>query len=267
MRDPRRLGAIAALLALIMAGGCQSPDDSAPPPSACALTVGWDPWEPYQFEDRDGTIRGVDVEVAALLARDAGCTLSYVRGNWLDLLHQLRDGRVHMLMAATVVAEREQYARFSNAYRQESFALYVRAEDLPVLKGRDLQALADAGRRIGYTEGYYYSPEVNKLIADSTADAASKRFVPASVVELHYTRLLDRAIDALLDDPFVANALIRREGWGGRIVRHPFSVAAGQVSFMFSREAVPAEIVERFNLALARRQNDGSVSKIFARYQ
>lgn len=251
----------------LLLGGCQPSPDAAAPAPPCALTVGWDPWEPYQFEGPPGQVRGVDIEIVTLLARDAGCTLAFARGNWLDLLHQLRDGRVHLLLAATVVPEREEYARFSNAYRQESFALYVRAEDLPALKNRNLKALVEVGRRIGYTEGYYYSPEINHLIELSAADPASKRFVPASLGELNYVRLLDGDIDALLDDPFVAGAILRREGWDGRIARHPFSVASAQVSFMFSREAVAAEVVERFNRALARRQNDGSISKILAKYQ
>lgn len=256
-----------ALAAGCLLGGCQPSQQAAAPAAACALTAGWDPWEPYQFENPPGEVRGVDIEIAALLARDAGCTLTFVRGNWLDQLHQLRDGRVQLLLAATVVPEREEYARFSNSYRQESFALYVRAEDLPALKNLGVKGFAELGRRIGYTEGYFYGPEVNHLIELSAADRASKRFVPASLGELNYARLLDRDIDALLDDPFVAGALLRREGWAGHIVRHPFSVSSAQVSFMFSREAVAPEVVERFNDALARRQNDGSISKILAKYR
>ena len=48
-----------------------APLQAAPPP--CKLSVGWDPWEPYQYADTDGEIRGLDIEILELLAADAGC--------------------------------------------------------------------------------------------------------------------------------------------------------------------------------------------------
>jgi len=254
---------LAAGLCLAMLAGC-GPAASPPAVAACELTVGWDPWEPYQYQAADGTLRGLDVDVVALLARDAGCTLRFQRGNWLDLLRQLRDGSVHVLLAATAVPERRDYARFSAPYRSESFALYVRSDDLAVLGPHDLAGLAATGRRIGYTEGYYYGAGVERI---ASAPATRAQLLPAPVVETNYARLMDGSIDALLDDPFVATAVLRRKGWSGRIARHPQRLEAGEVCLMFSRRAVRQDVVRRFDAALQARQRDRTLAALLQRYQ
>ncbi len=33
------------------------------PAEDCTLVVGWDPWEPYQYQDLGGELRGLDVEL------------------------------------------------------------------------------------------------------------------------------------------------------------------------------------------------------------
>lgn len=231
---------------------------------ACELAVGWDPWEPYQYADADGTVRGLDVEIADLLATDVGCELKYVRGEWGQLLGQLRDGDVHMLLAGTVLPEREAYAQFSDPYREEAFAVFVRGDSLEKLNSMDILELAEAGHKVGITEGYFYGEEINEK---AYSGPLATSFIPAPFAELNYWRLLDGTTDALLDDPFVGVSVIRRKGWENRIVRHPQVLRSGTVSLMFSRASVDAEQVQRFNDALARRKADGSIDRIIGKYR
>lgn len=234
---------------------------TAPP---CELAVGWDPWEPYQYADTDGTVRGLDVEIANLLAADAECDLKFVRGEWGQLLSQLRDGDVQMLLAGTVLPEREAYAQFSAPYREEAFAVFVRGDSLEKLKSMDILELAEAGHKVGITEGYFYGEEINEK---AYSGALATSFLPAPFAELNYWRLLDGTTDALLDDPFVGVSVIRRKGWENRIVRHPQVLRSGSVSLMFSRASVTDEQVQRFDDALARRKADGSIDRIVGKYR
>lgn len=257
------------ILAVSFLGACQdnTTASSAAPATklpACELLVGWDPWEPYQYADTDGSVRGLDVEIANLLAKDANCTLKYVRGEWGQLLSQLREGDVHMLLAGTVLPEREAYAHFSAPYREETFAVFVRGESLDKLKPLTIMEMAEAGHKVGITEGYFYGEEINdKAYSGKLATA----FLPAPFAELNYWRLLDGTTDALLDDPFVGVSVIRRKGWESRIVRHPQVLRSGTVSLMFSRSGVSPEQVQRFNDALARRKADGSIDQIIGKYR
>lgn len=209
---------------------------AAPPPEPCKLSVGWDPWEPYQYEDVNGAMRGMDVEVVRVVAQDAGCDVRFVRGSWQMLLSKLHDGEIDLLMGASATPERETYARFSPPYRQETFALYVRSEDLERLSPKSLSQLVASGRRIGVTNGYFYGDAATQLIlGDDTADG----FAAAPLVELNYARLVDGEIDALLDDTYVAAALMRRKGWDAQISRHPLEISSSTVSLMYSKSSMP----------------------------
>lgn len=239
-----------------------APLQAAPPP--CKLSVGWDPWEPYQYADTDGEIRGLDIEILELLAADAGCDVHYVRGEWGGLLAQLRDGSVDVLLAGTVLPEREAYAWFSAPYREETFSVFVRGDDLAELRDLTIPEMAAAGKKVGITEGYFYGEDINEL---AYASERASAFVPAPFAELNYWRLLDGTTDALLDDPFVGASVIRRKGWENRIVRHPQVLRSGSVSVMFSKASVDQAVFNRVNEALARRKADGQISAILARYQ
>lgn len=258
------------LAAAVLLAACQqestpteAPAVAATPAPACALTVGWDPWEPYQFEAADGRVTGLDIEVLRLLADDAGCTVDFTRGEWRTLLDQLKAGKIDVLLAATVLPEREEFARFSPPYRDETFGLFVRKADLEAMRDQDLPALLAAGRKIGVTEGYYYGKEVTDLrYGDSAA-----QFVAAPIVEVNYARLVNGEIDALLDDPVVAASVLRRKGWDTAVVEHPVRIRTGDVALMFSKASVDEATVQRFNDALKQRRDDGTLEQLIGRYQ
>jgi polar amino acid transport system substrate-binding protein len=264
----RTAGLLFGCVSLALAA-CQSSSETAaaataPAPAACTLKVGWDPWEPYQYEDASGAVSGMDVEIIRLLARDAGCAPAFVRGSWQDLLAQVRDGKIDILMGATPTAERQAYARFSPPYRNETFALFTRAEDAAALAPKTLAQLAQTGRRIGVTDGYYYGPIATQLILD---EATAGAFAHAPLVELNYTRLVAGEIDALLDDPFVAAAVMRRKGWDQQIVRHPLEINSGEVSLMYSKAGLDAATIDKLDAALQARRNEGELDRLMARYR
>ena len=238
---------------------------AAPPtPQPCKLRVGWDPWEPYQYQDADGSMRGLDVEIIRRIADDAGCEVEFVRGNWGELLGQLRGGEVHVLMAATPTEERRAFAHFSPPYRSESFALYTRAGDAGDFAGAGLAELVAQDKRIAVTDGYYYGEAATQLIL---GDETRKAFVSAPVVELNYTRLVDGEVDALLDDPFVAAAVLRRKGLDEQIAQHPLQIHSGEVSLMYSQAGVDEAVLKRLDRALMQLRTDGTLEQMTARYR
>lgn len=259
------------VLAAGLIAACQQPAEpqvqaAAPVPQApaCELSVGWDPWEPYQFEDTGGAMRGLDVEIISLLADDANCDLRFVRGSWQDLLGQVRSGAVDILMAATPTPERQAFAAFSPPYRQERFELFVRVDDAAAMADATLAQLVGDGRRIGITEGYYYGDSATPLILGEQTRA---QFVAAPLVELNYTRLIDGEIDAMLDDPVVAAAIMRRKGWDDRIVSSGLIINSGDVALMYSRASVDPAVIERLDRAVEARKADGSLAQLLAKYR
>ena len=50
----------------------EQPVTAAPPDEApCVLKMGWDPWEPYQYEIADGQVFGLDVDLLTAVVRNA----------------------------------------------------------------------------------------------------------------------------------------------------------------------------------------------------
>ncbi len=247
-----------------MSASTPDPGDAAADPSAaCALTVGWDPWEPYHYLAIGGQPQGLDIEIAAAVAEHAGCELEFLQGGWDTLLRLLRAGELDLMLGATRTPAREDWARFSEPYRSESFRLYVlerRSEDYA---GNDLETLLGDGFRLGVTQGYYYGPDINRLIEQPALESL---VLEASVGELNFTWLLDMQIDGFIEDPFVAAAIERRRRDAEPIVALPDVLSEGPVAFMFSRESVGAEVVERFDAGIAALRDSGRHQALLDQY-
>ncbi len=266
-----KLGTIGAiLLGIALAAGCGRSDDSATEigdqaqKTACLLTMGWEPWEPYQYLSPTGEIWGFDVQLARTIGENAGCRIEFERDSWAALLEKIASGDIDFISGATATPEREAFALFSDPYRSEDFALYVRSGDVTRWSGAELRELLESGMRIGVTDSYVYGDEITALQDDPQfADS----FVPAATGDVNISRLLDGAVDGFIEDIFVATASIRREGLEEEIAVHPLVLETGaEVRFMFSRASTTEDVVARFNDALEQIRTSGRYTEIEDRY-
>jgi polar amino acid transport system substrate-binding protein len=271
----RQIGSVLILAMLLFAVGCER---SAPPPPAavaelpepveptgdCVLTMGWDPWEPYHYEDIDGTVRGMEVDLVQTIAAGAGCRIELQRGQWGQLLRGLMAGDIDVLGGATATAEREDFAHFSSPYREESFRLFVRSGELSTYAGDTLEDVLANGMRLGITQGYVYSDEVSGL--QDNPDYANL-FIESPEAGFSFVALNENAVDGVLEDAYVAAAILRRRGWQDDIQQHPLDLGSNAVSLMFSRASVDEEVVTRFNRSLAALKSNGELDRIIARYR
>lgn len=234
------------------------------PAETCHLTMGWDPWEPYHYLNPVGEVNGLDFEIVSAIAADAGCEVSFERDSWANLLRRIQDGSVDLISGATLTSDRESYAHFSEPYRTETFALFVRAGERDQFQGATLRELMDAGMKIGITDAYIYGEEVRSMQDDP---AYAEQFFSADLGETSAGRLLDGEIDGFIDDIFVASAIIRRRGLEEDIETHPVDIGgSNDVRLMFSRTSVSDELVTRFDQSLAHLHETGEYDNIRDRY-
>lgn len=229
----------------------------------CELTLGFDVWVPYQYLDVGNRVAGLDVEMVELVVKNMGCSLTYQRGTWVSLLNKIKQGEVDMMVGASKTPAREEFARFSDAYRMEEFSLYIRKDDE---KNRAYQTVAEFvanGGKIGVVGDYYYGPQVT-ILQDGSATADA--FVPSIMGEFNVVRLLDEDIDGFLEDSFVAASMFRRKALTELIVPQGIVVNTGEVYVMFSKENVSQEIIDKFNVELHKIQSDGSYEKLAEKY-
>lgn len=230
----------------------------------CHLTMGWDPWEPYQYMNPVGEINGLDVEIVSAIAADANCEISFERDSWANLLQGVRNGSVDLISGATLTPEREAYALFSEPFRMETFALFVRAGEREKYSGASLRELMDAGMRVGITDAYIYGDEVRAMQDDPEyADL----FFPADLGETSAGLLLDGGIDGFIEDIFVASSMVRRRGLEDDIETHPVDIGgSNEVRLMFSRSSVDGDLVARFDQSLVHLKESGEYDNIRNRY-
>lgn len=230
---------------------------------SCRLTIGWDPWEPYHFAPVGNRVQGLDVDLIGALAESVGCELNWEQGSWASMLQLVRSGDLDLLPGATRTPERESFAHFSEPYRQESFRVHVRADEVANWSGRSLQELLADGFRLGLTRGYIYGDEVEQLLEHPQWQ---DQLVEVPVSELNFLNLMDYRIDGFLEDPFVAASIAHRRDWGMNFEALPLDIHNGNVRLMFSKSSVDRELVERFDVALSDLIASGERQRILERY-
>lgn len=231
---------------------------------ACDLKMGWDPWEPYQYLTPENEVKGLEVDLIGAIANEAGCDVTFVQDNWMNLLAGIRDGSIDLLGGATVTETRAEFAHFSDSYRHETFLLYIRAGEAEKYADKDLRTLLEEGFRLGITQDYIYSEEVDVLQDDENLAA---NFVRVPITEVNYYNLTQENIDGFLEDPFVAAYTLRRKGLQGQIEALSTEIESGDVSIIFSKVSVKEETVRAFNTALAKLRETGEYEEILARYR
>ena len=237
--------------------------ESAKPAVNCQLKLGFEAWEPYQYTSLDNKPAGLDIELVQAIAGQMGCEIVAQQGTWMDLIGALKSGGVDLLLGASVTPARQEYAYFSDSYRQEQFVLFVRTEDVAGYPQNTLADFVGNGKKVGIISEYYYGPEFAELFKQ---DTLKPQFVEASLGELNLARLLDQDIDGMLEDSFVGHAMLRRKGLDKQIGAHSISMGNTDVFVMFSKATVKPEQVSAFNQALAAIKADGRYNAIVQRY-
>ncbi len=230
----------------------------------CDLKLGWDPWAPYQYLTPEDEVKGLDVDLISAMAAEAGCDITFVQDNWMNLLNGIRNGDIDILGGATRTDSREEFGLFSDNYRHETFSLYIRPDESEKFADKNLKGLLEAGFRLGVTQDYLYCPQINVLQDD---EKFSSQFVSVPITEVNYYNLTEGYIDGFLEDPFVAAFTIRRKGLQGQIEALALEISSGDVSIIFSKQSVKEETVQLFNNALAKLKETGEYDRILAKYR
>lgn len=234
--------------------------DDAP---SCQYTLGFQAWEPYQYIAVGHEVSGLDIEIARAVMADMGCVLETRQSTWRDLLSLLRDGEIDFVLGASKTDARHAYALFSDAYRTEQFALFIRLRDSQKFHIDSVADFIDKGNVLGVVNEYYYGEAISEALVRGDENGHVRG---AIMSELNIARLLDGEIDGFLEDELVATSMIRRKGLQLDIEQHELILPSSDVYVMFSRAAVNDDDVTAFNTSLAAIRANGTYAKILERY-
>ncbi|MBF0103669.1 MAG: amino acid ABC transporter substrate-binding protein [Desulfobacterales bacterium] len=226
------------------------------------LSIGWEPWEPYQYE-KDQKVTGLDIDLVTAILDSFQCKLNLKKLVWKRHLEFLEMGEIDLAAGASITPDREKFAYFSNAYRTESAVLYVRKGESSKYSFSKLEDIVGTPFKLGITRDYYYGEDVKKLMENPKA---KHQIEEVHQNDLNFKKLLTKRIDGFLSDPIAATFGLRNEGVLDQVEVHPLFIFSNDIYIMFSKKSTTPEIVKVFNDNLAKLKANGTIDQILNRY-
>jgi len=223
------------------------------------ISVGWEIWYPYQYQDSNNQLKGLDVLILNAIAEQTSANLDYIKLPWKRHLMYLQKGEVNIAMGSSRSREREEYAYFTDAYRVEEVRLFV-------IKGKEneieLNTLTDvigSNYIVGIERGYFYGDEFKTLSEHPTFKS---HFNEVTDLSQNIQMLLKGHIDGLLADPVAMNTYIEMFNLQGKFSQHSLYIYQADIYFMLSKNSMSLEDVTQFNHAIAALKKSGKIKKI-----
>ena len=218
------------------------------------LRVPFEDWRPYSFM-ADGRHTGLETELLAAVAREAGCQVSYVRDVPRDQrLPLLQAGELDLLVAATPRQGDE--AWYTRPYRDEVLGVFMRAGEART-EVRALEELLQARLRLVTHRGPALVPIIH--------DFASRGLLTWFEVYARGVQLMQqRKGDVLLGDS-VAIVFAARAA-DVPLVELPITLVRDPVTYKLSRKSLTEADLQAFNQAIQRLEARGELQAIRQRW-
>lgn len=242
-----------------------------PSSTAQTLSVGWYPWDPYQYLDEENiedSLTGLDVQLIRTIAERAGRNLKFKELSWQDSLDSLQAGTLDILPGAAFDEGRAQYAYFSIPYRIEEDAFFIRSTDTKLFESGTssknfVNLLKTQHLRLGVMSGFVYTdPLINEFLADP-ANAA--QIFPGNNDLDNVRKLLNHEIDVFIADRIAGATVIWRSKHDKEVTQLEIDIKT-PIYYMFSKKSVLPETVAAFNQAIEEVHKNEQYQSIVSWY-
>lgn len=241
--------------------------DNPDEPTEIALQGGWYSWPPYQYEDENLSVDGLDVVLIRRAFETRDIDVRFRQDNWRNIQDDIKYGLKDLAGGAFKTDERSEFAWFSEPYRNETNVLYVRgsAEQYPFTDIASMTAyFRESKFRLGTVRGYSYADsQLNKYIQQQSGTSL---IVPGQTEKKNFENLFSGKIDGFFADRVVAATLIHENQWQGRVREFPHIQVSAGIHVLFSKNATSPALVQAFNTGLRELKQSGEYSRIVRKY-
>ena len=260
-RQTLRLGAIFCALNMVISLSQAQAEETA---YECTLTMGWEPWHPYQYIDTQGLLTGFDVEFIEAIASSIDCSVIYREVNWARGLVDLKNGDLDLMTNANYTQERSEWAHYTEPYRDSSIVIFMRKGEPRLYPLDSLSDIADTDFRLGIGRGVTYSDELTKL---SKNTQFKRRLVDIPTAELQqYEMLQALRIDGFLRSITAMESLRKLVGSEINLEVHPLTIGGEKLHVMLSKKSVSTELYDRFSEGMHTILDRGILDSLLAKY-
>ncbi len=245
------LGA-AAIMALGMMTGCGEKDDNK-------LIMGTNAaFQPFEFvTTTDGVVgefAGIDVEIAAEIAKKAGKELEIADMEFEGLIAAVSTDKVDMAVAGmTVTDERKKEVDFSDTYYVATQVMVVAPDNTDITCAEDLKADKKVGVVLGYTGDTIVTETLQ--VAESNISRANRALDIVQDVK-------NGKLDAVVVDSYTGKALAEKTGL--KIVEDAEVFEAEEYAIAVKKGNT--ELLETINATLAEMKESGAILALAEKY-
>lgn len=216
-------------------------------------------WFPYVEHRNDYFTTGIDVELLKTVLRSMQCDLQIVHFPERRTLFELSIGHFDIGLGASMTPERAERFYFSKAYRLERNRLAYRVQDTQVKNSFALEQLIAQKKLIGINLAGWYGEELEQ------AKRVYNGFIFSETAAKRLKMLSLNRVDIVIDDDVVLCSEIVRQKHKNLIV-HPMLLSQADIHFIFNKQSVSNEFMERFNFALQTVLASGALQSLYGDY-
>lgn len=212
-------------------------------------------FSPFEFQDKEGNIVGIDMDILAAIAEDQGFTYELQYIGWDSAIAACQAGQANgMIAGASITEERKANGwTFSDGY-------FDATQGMAVASDSDITGFADMkGKKVAVKNG-----TMSNQYADSIKDEYGFEVVTFTTSPDMYQAVMGGQVDACLDDT--------------PILKYNIKIGELDMKFVDGTENEPAqygfaifdeknqELVDKFNEGLNNIRANGKYDEIIAKY-
>ena len=212
-------------------------------------------FSPFEFQDADGNIVGIDMDILAAIAEDQGFTYDLQYIGWDAAIAACQAGQADGMIAGASItdARKESGWTFSDGY-------YDATQGMAVAKDSTVTGFADlAGKKVAVKNG-----TMSNQYADSIKDQYGFEVVTFPTSPDMYQAVIGGQVDACMDDTPILKYNIKTGELDMKFVDGTENEPA-QYGFAIFDES-KQELVDKFNAGLANIKANGKYDEIIAKY-
>lgn len=232
-----------------------------------SILVAYENRPPFQFRNENNQPAGMDIELLQAILEQAGIEAKYLLYPWKRALHQLKSGRVDLVMGAGKTAERQQYAYYSKEVFQLGYnALFMHKKHTGSGYIESLSELTQTSFKIGFELGTSYSDEFDSLSKNNSF--VKNLFSVEDETEAVKLTLAGR-LDGFLSNELVANQILALVDDSEEIelLFRLYAEEQAKSFLIFSKASVEPETVQRIDDAMKELYEKNGFAAIYERYQ
>ena len=212
-------------------------------------------FSPFEFQDADGNIVGIDMDILAAIAEDQDFTYDLQYVGWDAAIAACQAGQANGMIAGASItdARKESGWIFSDGY-------YDATQGMAVAKDSDIAGFADlAGKKVAVKNG-----TMSNQYAESIKDEYGFEVVTFSTSPDMYQAVMGGQVEACLDDTPILKYNIKIGELDMKYVDGTENDPAQYGFAIF--DAANQDLVDKFNAGLANIKANGTYDEIIAKY-